>query len=89
MEITASLQREKWNFYGGAAYGHEFGGKATGTMNGLTIRSADVKGSTFRAELGATLTPDKNSPWSLNFNVAGYAGKKQGVSGGISVSFTF
>ncbi len=84
-----TMKREKWNFYGGLAYEYEFGGEATGTMNGLTIRSANVKGSTFRAELGATLTPDANSPWSLDLSVAGYAGKKQGVMGGVSVTFAF
>ena len=84
-----TMKREKWNFYAGAAYEHEFGGEATGTVNGLPIRSADIKGSSVRAELGATMKPDKNSPWSLDLNVAGFAGKKQGVSGGISVSFMF
>ena len=84
-----TMKREKWNFYGGIAYEHELDGQSTGKVDGFAIRSADVKGGSFRAELGATLTPDKNSPWSLNLNVAGYAGKKQGFSGGVSVSFTF
>ena len=84
-----TVKREKWNFYGGVAYEHEFGGEATGTVNGLPIRSADIKGGSARLELGATMKPDKNSPWSLDLNVAGFAGKKQGVSGGISVSFMF
>ena len=84
-----TMKREKWNFYGGVAYEHEFGGEATGTVDGLAIRSAEIKGGSARLELGATMKPDKNSPWSLDLNVAGFAGKKQGVTGGVSVSFTF
>ena len=84
-----TMKREKWNFYGGLAYEHEMDGKATGTVDGLEIRGADTGGGSFRAELGATMQPDKNSPWKLDLNVAGLAGKKQGITGGISVSFMF
>jgi outer membrane autotransporter protein len=84
-----TMKREKWNFYGGLAYEHELDGKATGTVNNLTIRSADIGGGSFRGELGATMQPGENSPWSLDLNVAGFAGKKQGVTGGVSVSFMF
>ena len=84
-----TMKREKWNFYGGLSYEHELDGKATGTMQGLEIRGADIKGGSARLELGATMKPDQNSPWSLDLNVAGFAGKKQGVTGGVSVSFTF
>ena len=41
-----------------------------------------------RAELGATMTPDK-LPWSLDLNLTGFAGKKRGLMGGVSVSFMF
>ena len=84
-----TMKREKWNFYGGLAYEHELDGKATGTVNNLTIRSADIGGGSFRGELGATMQPGENRPWSLDLNVTGFAGKKQGVTGGVSVSFTF
>ena len=83
------MKREKWNFYGGLAYEHELDGKAGGTADGFAIRSADVGGGSVKMELGATMRPGKTSPWSLNFNVNGFAGKKQGVTGGVSVSFTF
>ena len=84
-----TMKREKWNFYGGVAYEHEFGGEATGTVDGLAIRSADIKGGSARFELGATMKPDKNGTWSLDLNVAGFAGKKQGFTGGVSVAFMF
>jgi len=83
------MKREKWNFYGGLAYEHEFDGMANGTVDGHAIRGADIGGGSFRAELGATMTPGENSPWKLDLNLAGFAGKKQGVSGGVSVAFMF
>ena len=83
------MKRESWNFYGGLAYEHELDGKATGKANGLDIRGVDMSGGSLRIELGAAMQPDKNSPWSLDFNVTGYAGKKRGVMGGISVGFAF
>ncbi len=84
-----TVKRDKWNFYAGAAYEHELDGKATGTAGGLAIRGAEISGASFRGELGATMKPDEKSPWSLDLNVAGFAGKKQGFTGGVSVAFMF
>ena len=83
------LKRNKWNFYAGAAYEHEFDGKATGTADGVAIRGADTSGGSFRGELGATVKPGENSPWNIDLNVSGFAGKKQGFTGGVSVALMF
>ena len=83
------VKRDKWNFYAGAAYEHELDGKANGTADGVAIRGADTSGGSFRGELGATMTPGENSPWKLDLNVTGFAGKKQGFTGGVSVAFMF
>ena len=37
------------------------------------ICSADISGDNGRLEIGATMKPDKNSPWSLDLNVTGFA----------------
>ena len=84
-----NVKREKWNFYGGLAYEHELDGKATGTADGVAIRAAETSGGSARMELGATMKPGENSPWSLDLNLAGFAGKKQGLTGGVSVAFMF
>ena len=84
-----TMKRDKWNFYAGAAYEHELDGKANGTAAGVAIRGADTSGGSFRGELGATVTPDKNVPVTLDFNLTGFAGTKQGVSGGVSVALMF
>ncbi|MBQ9378053.1 MAG: autotransporter outer membrane beta-barrel domain-containing protein, partial [Schwartzia sp.] len=87
-----TMVREKWNFYGGRAYEHELDGKARGTVrNGLfndAIRAADTSGGSVRAELGATMTPE-GGPWTLDLNLTGFAGKKRGLMGGVSVGFMF
>lgn len=84
-----TVKSRKWNFYAGAAYEHELDGKANGTADGVSIRGADTSGGSFRGELGATVTPDKNVPVTLDFNLTGFAGKKQGLSGGVSVALMF
>ena len=84
-----TMKRAAWNFYGGLAYEHELDGKATGTADGFAIRGADTSGASFRGEIGATMTRGENSPWKLDLNVTGFAGKKQGVTGGVSVAFMF
>ena len=87
-----TMKRNNWDFYGGLAYEHELDGKAGGTVsNGVLsapIRGTDPTGGSVRMELGATMKPE-NSPWSLDLNLAGFAGKKRGVTGGVSVSFMF
>ena len=79
----------KWNYYAGAAYEHEFDGKATGTADGFAIRGTDPSGGSVRMELGATMEPDAKSPWKLDLNLSGFAGKKRGLTGGVSVAFMF
>ncbi len=83
------VKQSKWNFYAGAAYEHELDGEATGKADGVAIRSADVGGGSFRGELGATMTPGDKSPWTLDLNLTGFAGKKRGFTGGVSVAFMF
>ena len=56
-------------------------------MNGNV--GADISDASFRGELGATVKPGENSPWNIDFNVTGFAGKKQGFTGGVSVALMF
>ncbi|ORT98818.1 outer membrane autotransporter barrel domain protein [Anaerovibrio sp. JC8] len=79
---------DQWKWYGGLAYEYEFGGEATGTADGIAIRGAETKGSSLRAELGATIT-QPNSPWTVDLNLTAFAGKKRGVSGGVGLKYNF
>ncbi len=88
-----TVKREQWNFYGGLAYEYEMDGKAGGRVSAgafsSDIRAAEIDGGSVRAELGATMQPEATSPWRLDLNLAGFAGKKQGFSGGASVTLMF
>ena len=83
------VKKDKWSLYGGVAFERELDGKAGGRADGLSIRGADISGNSVKGELGATMKPGENSPWTLDFNVTGFAGKKRGISGGVSVKYSF
>ncbi len=87
--VRYMMKRDKWDFYGEMAYEQEFGGRATGTVDGFSIREADTSGGSLFMELGAILRPTELSPWSLDLNLSGFAGKKRGLSGGIAAVYHF
>jgi hypothetical protein len=35
------------------------------------------------------MEPDAKNPWKLDLNLSGFAGKKRGMTGGVSVAFMF
>ena len=78
-----------WNWYGGLAYEYEFDGKAEGTVNNTAIRSASVKGSSVRGELGLRMEASKTNPWQTDINIYGYGGKHRGFGGNVSVAYMF
>ena len=82
-------KNKNFNYYGGLAVEHEFSGKATGTADNMAIRSADISGTSLRWELGATFQPDDKTPMTLDLNLTGFAGKKRGISGGVSALWHF
>ncbi|ORT99099.1 Large exoproteins involved in heme utilization or adhesion [Anaerovibrio sp. JC8] len=96
--VTSSLVRigtryternDRWNFYGGLAYEYEMDGKATGRVNGLSIRGADIGGGRVRGEIGTFMRPSADNPWGVDLNLTCFVGKKQGVMGSVSVAYTF
>ena len=84
---------KKWNWYGGLAYEYEFDGKSVGTVtNGgvsAAIRSASVKGSSVRCELGLRMDATKDNPWKADIAIYGYGGKHRGFGGNVNVAYTF
>ena len=64
-------------------------GFVVGDFPSFDRQFGNLRGGSFRGELGATMTPGENSPWKLDLNVTGFAGKKQGFTGGVSVAFMF
>ncbi len=79
----------KWNWYGGLAFDYEFDGKAAGKVDGTAIRSASVKGSSVRCELGLRMDATKDNPWKADIAIYGYGGKHRGFGGNVTVAYTF
>ncbi len=73
----------------GAAYEHEFDGKAKATTNGYSIDAPSLRGGTVVGEAGLALKPSRTLPLSLDLGVQGYAGKREGVTGSLRVGFEF
>jgi hypothetical protein len=76
--------------YIGAAWEHEFDGKArAATVDGFAIGAPSLQGSTGIGELGLSVTPSAQLPLSFDLGVQGYAGKREGVTGTLQVKFEF
>jgi outer membrane autotransporter protein len=75
--------------YIGAAYEHEFDGKARASTNGHAIDAPDLTGGTGIGELGLTLKPSPGLPLSFDLGVQGYTGKREGVTGSLQVRLEF
>ena len=84
-----STTQRKWNRYGGLAFDHEFGGESRGTVNGVAIRSASVKGGTLRGEFGYCREATKTNPWKTDISLYGFTGKRNGFGGSIAVEYHF
>ena len=75
--------------YLGAAYEHEFDGKARATTNGFAISAPSMRGGTGIGELGLTIKPSPSLPLSFDLGVQGYVGKRQGVTGNLQIRYEF
>lgn len=75
--------------YVGAAWEHEFNGKARAATNGFDIDAPNLRGDTGIGELGLTWTPSVDLPLSVDLGVQGYTGKREGVSGALQVKWEF
>ncbi|MDR1397131.1 MAG: autotransporter outer membrane beta-barrel domain-containing protein, partial [Desulfarculales bacterium] len=75
--------------YIGAAYEHEFDGRARATTNGFAIDAPSLQGSSGVGELGLSLKPSQTLPLSFDLGVQGYVGKREGVTGSLQVKVEF
>ena len=80
---------KKWNWYGGLAYEYEFDGKSEGTVDGIAIRAASVKGGSVRGEIGLRMSATKTNPWQTDISIYGYGGKHRGFGGSVNVAYMF
>jgi outer membrane autotransporter protein len=75
--------------YIGAAYEHEFDGKARATTNGFDLPAPSLRGHTGIGELGLSLRPSLTLPLSFDLGVQGYVGRREGVTGSLQVRWEF
>ena len=76
------------SFYAGLAYEYEFKGEATATYQGMSTPSPSVKGGSGLLELGYTMKPSAKSPVTLDFGLNLWTGKKEGIGGTLSTSWS-
>ncbi|WP_392558874.1 autotransporter domain-containing protein [Orbus mooreae] len=71
-------------------YEYELDSDSNATVSGVGIDAPRVKGSTGIMELGIVATPlEGNKDLSLNLNVRGYSGKRDGASAAVMVKYDF
>ncbi len=97
-DVTSSVVRtglrfastdKTWNWYGGLAYEYEFDGEARGKVNGDSVKSADIQGSSLRGEFGLKMDSTDTCPWKADIGVYGYTGKHRGVGGSVTIGYSF
>jgi len=75
--------------YAGAAWEHEFDGKAGATTNGLALDAPSMGGDTGILEAGLTLTPSDDLPLSIDLGLQGFVGQREGIAGSFQARLTF
>jgi outer membrane autotransporter protein len=75
--------------YVGAAWEHEFEGQANANSRGFTIDAPSLSGDSAIGELGLVFKPSAVLPLSLDLGVQGYAGKREGISGSVQITWEF
>ena len=77
-----------WSLYCGAAYEYEFSGDSRMKAGQFDAPEQSLQGSTVFGEIG-TVWGRKDSPWSMDVNLRGYAGEREGFSGMVQLAYAF
>ncbi|GFM33250.1 membrane protein [Desulfovibrio subterraneus] len=75
--------------YIGAAYEHEFDGKARASTNGYDMKAPSMGGDTGIGELGIVYKPSASLPVSFDLGVQNAVGKREGVTGSLQIKYEF
>ncbi len=90
LRLGARYTAEKgraWSVYYGAAYEYEFSGDSR-MKAGPWDTEQSLQGSTVFGEIGAVMR-EGDSPWSVDINLRGYAGEREGFSGMVMAAYSF
>lgn len=84
---------QTFDWYAGLAYEHVFDGKAEGELKfagaTATLDAPSLKGDSAIVDLGFTMKPEANGPWTIGVGLKGYAGDRRGGTGSVNVLYTF
>ena len=75
--------------YAGAAWEHEFDGKARATSLGYDLDAPSLKGDTGIGELGLSWTPSATIPLTIDLSLQGYTGVREGYTGSLMAKWEF
>lgn len=92
MRIGARLvgtPSERLSWRTGLAYEHVFDTNVKPQVDGVALKSYSMEGDIGMVEAAMTLTPATGSPWSVDMGVKGYIGDREGVTGNVSVRYSF
>ena len=81
------VQTNKLSMYYGAAWEYEFGGDADNTTVGYDLSTPSLGGSTVIGEIGMHYLASEK--WSLDLNVRGYSGERDGFTGSVQANYNF
>ncbi len=81
------VQTNKLSMYYGAAWEYEFGGDADNKVIGYDLSTPSLGGSTMIGEVGMHYLASEK--WSLDLNVRGYSGQRDGFTGSVQANYSF
>ena len=73
----------------GAAYEHVFDGDAESAVNSFSLDVPSLEGDTGVFELGLRIRPSLESSWAVDLGAKGYVGDREGVTGNMTVRYSF
>lgn len=73
----------------GAAYEHVFDGDAESAVNSFSLDVPSLGGDTGVFELGLRIRPSLESNWAVDLGAKGYVGDREGVTGNMTVRYSF
>lgn len=73
----------------GAAYEHVFDGDAESAVNSFSLDVPSLEGDTGVFELGLRIHPSLESNWAVDLEAKGYVGDREGVTGNMTVRYSF
>ena len=80
---------ERFGIYAGAAWEHEFDGRAQATVYGLDTPAPSIKGNTGVFDLGFSFKPCIVSGLTMKLGATATAGVRHGVAGNLMVKYEF